>query len=242
MVQEYTAAHPVENMDLDSLTESIRHTWGAHFRNVPESQRPCKGTFYLKKGDKAPPPKKQHVQVAQKTSVVKDKGPTPSYSGQQQAGPSQSKGKAPATKQSTPAPSNNDNKKKKSRHAPRKPNARNAIEGVLDNDYRFEIAKPTIVHPNSLLNCIESHEPNFTLKDFMPRDSTPPVPAMNHSVASFKGSSLTIRTAKEQKPWKAPGSAPYPNFHKAKSLADRLGATPTIQTVKNLEEVVKLDE
>jgi len=35
---------------------------------------------------------------------------------------------------------------------------------------------------------------------------------------------------------------PYPTFHKAKNLADRLGAIPTIQTVKNLEEVIKLDE
>ena len=51
-----------------------------------------------------------------------------------------------------------------------------------------------------------------------------------------------IRTAKEQKPWKAPGSAPYLNFHKAKSLADRMGVTPTIQTVKNLEVTINLDE
>jgi len=94
MVQEYTAAHPVEDMDLDSLSDSIHNTWAACFGNLPDSQKPHKGTFYLKKGEKPAPPKKQHIQVAQKTSAVKDKGPPPSHSSQQQ---SQSKGKAPAS-------------------------------------------------------------------------------------------------------------------------------------------------
>jgi len=53
---------------------------------------------------------------------------------------------------------------------------------------------------------------------------------------------LTIRTAKEKKPWKAPGSSPYLVFHKAKSLANSMGVKPTIQTVKNLEVEVRKNE
>ena len=176
------------------------------------------------------------MQVVQKTSAVKDKGPAPSHSGQQQTGSSQNKGKAPT---SAPKPSNDDDKKKKkNRRAPRRPNACNAIESVSDNDdHRFEIARPTILHPHSLRNRIEPHTPDFTLGDYLPREIPPHVPSS--SVASISGSRLTIRTSKEQKPWKAPGNAPYPVYHKAKSLADRIGITPTIQTVKNLEVVVR---
>jgi len=88
-------------------------------------------------------------------------------------------------------------------------------------EHRFEIAHPVL--------------------PLIKRISTPPPPpsVSSHSVASFGGSGLSIRTAKEQKPWKAPGSAPYPVFHQARSLADRLGAKPTTQVVKNLEVVVR---
>jgi len=240
MVEAYHQAHSFDTMDLDSLSSTIRNTWNARFGNVPEKQRPAKGTFYLPKGNKPAQPKKQAVQVVQKTSAVKEKGPAPSHSGQQQAGTSQNKGKAPES-----SPSSDDKKKKKNRRPPRKNNARNAIEGVTDDDDhepRFELVKPTIVHPHSLRNRIEAPASNFTMGDYLPRDIPPHVPyapIANHSVASFSGSGLTIRTAKVQKPWKAPGNAPYPVFHKAKSLAERIGITPTIQTVKNLEGVVK---
>src|SRR6266702_1544590 len=130
MVQEYTNKHAVQDFKLGTLTNAIHQNWATHFGNVPDSQKPRKGTFYLKKGDKAPLPKKQNVQLTQKTSAVKDKGPNPSFSQQQ----SQNKGKAPASRPSTPAPSSSaqpsdDKKKKKNCRAPRKLNARLAIEG-----------------------------------------------------------------------------------------------------------------
>ena len=50
---------------------------------------------------------------------------------------------------------------------------------------------------------------------------------------------LIIHTTKEQKPWRAPGSAPYPVSHRARTLAERIGVMPTIQVLKNLEGVVK---
>jgi len=238
MVKAYTQAHTIDKTDLDSLTEAIHTTWAARFRNIPKSKRPKCNTFYL---DKPAPSKKQNVQVVQKTSAVKDKGPTPFYSSQQQTGSSQNKGKAPARDPALPSAMSNDDKKKKNRRAPHRPNACNTIEGVSDNDDgpRFKLIKSTIHHPNSLLNCIASPAPNFSLGDYLPHDIPPPANT-SHSVASFnKGSRLTIRTAKEQKPWKAPRNAPYPIFHKAKSLAECIGAMLTIQTTKNLEGVVK---
>ena len=280
MVEEFTKEYAVEDYKLDTLTDEIRHVWAARFGNVPDSQKPRKGTLYLKKGDKAPPAKKQNVQQAQKTSAVKDKGPNPSFSQQQ----SQHKGKAPASRPSTPGPSSSaqpsdDKKKKKNRRAPRKVNARLAIDAPpTDSGIRFEIAQPAIIHPPSLHSRISSPAPHsspervivssmpplygnnghvspsrspklgtplpgFTLADCLPREippsPTPSSPEAIQPVASPSGSSLLIRT---EKTWKPSNSAPYPNFHKAKSLADRLGVTPTIQTMKSMEEVVKLDE
>jgi len=79
MVQEYTTSQTVGEMTLATLVEAIHQTWYARFGNVSPKSRPKAGTFYLQKGDKSFAPKKpqqQNVAVAQKTSAVKEKGPS----------------------------------------------------------------------------------------------------------------------------------------------------------------------
>jgi hypothetical protein len=99
------------------------------------------------------------------------------------------------------------------------------VESTSDHP-RFEIAHPIL----TLAERISE-----------PIPLTPsPAPYSSHTVAHFKLlGGLTIRTAKAQKSWKAPGSAPYPNFHKAKSLAEHMDVVLTIQTIKNLEVEIR---
>jgi len=210
MMEDYTAAHTVPNMDLDTLTESIRNTWASRFGHLPETQKPKKGTFYIPKKDKAPP-KKLQANVTQKTSAIKDKPTPPAYLDQFKTGSTQDKGQAHAD---TPGPSSRKPADKKRNRRPIR-GKRHAHHALIDShaDYpHFEITHPALTP--SLLERINA-------------PLTPsPEPHSEHTVASFQPlGGLTIRTAKEQKPWKAPGCSPYPVFHKAKSLADRIGAT-----------------
>jgi hypothetical protein len=88
----------------------------------------------------------------------------------------------------------------------------------------------------------EIAHPILTLADRISDPVPPPLMPSppsntNHSFTSFKPiGGLTIHTAKAQKPWKAPGTSPYPNFYKARNtLAEHMDVVSTIQTVKNLE-------
>ena len=64
MMETFTETYTVPNMTLGTLTDAIRNTWAQRFGHLPESQHPRRGTFYLKKGDKAP--KKALTVTAQK--------------------------------------------------------------------------------------------------------------------------------------------------------------------------------
>jgi hypothetical protein len=152
MMESYTEQHPVPAMTLDSLIEAIRNTWAQCFGHLPENQRPKRGLFYLKKGDKNP--KKVFTATAQKSSVIKDKSSTPSYSQQQKpayTSKDKGKGRADETPGSSASKSSN-NKKCPNRRAPCKPHAHHALVDSNDNDdHRFEIAHPTLV-PTPLLD------------------------------------------------------------------------------------------
>jgi hypothetical protein len=71
-----------------------------------------------------------------------------------------------------------------------------------------------------------------------------PAPHSSHTIASFKPlGGLTIRTVKENKPRREPGTSPYPIFHKARNtLAERMNVVPMIQTIKNLEVEIRDSE
>jgi len=206
-LEEYIAAHPVHMMTLDTLTEALRTRWAARFGHLPDSQKPRKGTFYITKEKKSGKPKKEHVQSAQpqvqKTSSIKDKGPLPKYS-DQQAGSSKDKGKGRAIDNFTPSPPvQHTLKRTKNRRAPRRPNARIAIDDVSDAEpIRFEIASPSI-----------------TLAERLSLPA-PPRHIFGHAVASFTTSGLSVRTAKEQKAWRAPGNTPYTIPKQARMLAE----------------------
>jgi len=87
MMEEYTSAHAVPAMSLDTLEAAIHNTWYSCFGGFPEANRPKKGTFYLMKQKQAPKNQKANVATeSQKTTAIKDKGKTPQYSDQQKSG------------------------------------------------------------------------------------------------------------------------------------------------------------
>ena len=228
-VGDTTTPKLVSSFLLDTLCSRIRDTWAARFNSIPEHLRPRKGTFYIQQNDKRLAPLKKTQ--AQKASAIKDKGKAPMYSDQQNAGSSQNRDvHAPWPSSSTtpklgpPPPSAS---KKKHRRGPRKNHARTAaVDYEVDStEHHFVIASPAV----RLLDRISTPPPTAL--------SPPPVSC--HSVASFSSNGLIIRTTKEQKPWRAPGSVPYPVSHRARTLAERIGVMPTIQVLKNLEGVVK---
>ena len=117
--------------------------------------------------------------------------------------------------------------KKKHRQGPHKNHACTAaVDYDMDSTgHHFVITNPAI----HFLDCISIP---------LPTALSPP-PVSSHSIASFSGNSIIIQTTKEQKPWRAPGSALYPVSHRARTLAECIGVVPTVQVLKNLEGVVK---
>ena len=74
---------------------------------------------------------------------------------------------------------------------------------------------------------------------------TPSIPAPTaHTVASFTAAGPLIQREKTTGPWKNPGRStpPYPHVQHSRDLMSRLGVIPTIQTLKEFEGIVLLEE
>jgi hypothetical protein len=88
----------VANLTLDDISDSIRSVWSARFGHLKTHEQPKRGTFYYcepkgkGRADQRPAPQ------AQRNTAIKDKGPAPKHSDQQQ-------------RQSAPAASNSRGKR-----------------------------------------------------------------------------------------------------------------------------------
>ncbi|PPQ93403.1 hypothetical protein CVT25_004695 [Psilocybe cyanescens] len=264
MIESYKESHTVTStMTLDTLQETIRVTWASRFGHLPEREKPKKGTVYIKKGTTSPPKKPN----AQKISAIADKGPTPKHSDQRAGGSSSTsdpKGKKPFTKKWKDDKGNDHRTRTRTRRAAPK-HEHSHIAEVNSEDDRFVIASPMQVDMPALMlgNYTISDRPAVIVPDspesghaITISDSPSPQEGMDsyladrsslvpfepsHSVASFGLSGVAIRNIKPAKARREAGSAPYPTFHKAKKLADRIGAQPTTQTLKKFEQIIEQD-
>ncbi|PPQ93643.1 hypothetical protein CVT25_012513 [Psilocybe cyanescens] len=106
--------------------------------------------------------------------------------------------------------------------------------------------RPAVIVPDSpesghAITISDSPSPQEGMDSYL-ADCSSLVPfEPSHSVASFGLSGVAICNVKPAKARHEAGSAPYPTFHKARTLADRIGAQPTTQTLKKFEQIIEQD-
>ena len=72
-------------------------------------------------------------------------------------------------------------------------------------------------------------------------EPTLPTPTVS-SIASIGPTGTVIRQQKSHPPHRYPGTAPYPTVQRSRSLMERIGITPTIETSKKFEEIARIEE
>ena len=146
-------------------------------------------------------------QDANKTSAIRNKGSNPSHQQQQQ--PSSS----------TPSEEGDGNKGRRRRQRRRGKGRANAAQTALTPD-------PSPTDPPSI---------QFSLPALLAR-APPPPPSRSSVFSANPAGELVIRSQPLLGPDRPTGSHPYREVHGARKLADRLGITPTTQTLKHFED------